>query len=148
MTGRLVLLIAACGAFWLLAGLPARLLGGGDAALTYSGTALLVCLVPAVLTLAWAGRALRGAPDQQLVAILGGTGLRLFFVLGVAWLLYSWVPHYREREGFWVWLLVAYLFTLAVELALLLAGRAHESATRHPTAAGPSAETQPLTPRR
>jgi hypothetical protein len=119
----LLLLFGAAGAFWLLAGLPARLLGGGDAALVYSGTALLLCLVPAALTLAWAGRALQGTPDQQLALVLGGTGLRLFLVLGAAWLLYEFVPYYREHAGFWVWLLVCYLFTLALDLALMLAGR-------------------------
>ena len=38
-------------AFWLLVGLPARWLGGGDLAVLYSGTAALLCLVPGVIAL-------------------------------------------------------------------------------------------------
>jgi hypothetical protein len=120
---RLLLLVSGSLAFWVLVGIPARLLGGGDAALVYSGTALLLCLVPAAVTLAWAGQALKGTVDQQLALVLGGTGLRMFTVLGAAWVLYEWVPYYRLSAGFWVWVLVSYLFTLALELTLLLAGR-------------------------
>ncbi len=123
MIRRLVLLLTGSLAFWVLAALPARHLGGGDAALTYSGTALLLCMIPAALTLVWADKALQGTVDQQLVLILGGTGMRMFVVLGAAWLLYEWVPHYREHPGFWIWILVCYLFTLALDLALMLAGR-------------------------
>jgi hypothetical protein len=119
---RLLLLLAGSLAFWLLAALPARLLGGGDTALTWSGTALLLCLLPAAATLAWAHRALEGTPEQQLAVVLGGSGLRLFFVLGTAFLLYEMVPHY-QATGFWVWLLVCYLFTLALDLGLMLSGR-------------------------
>jgi hypothetical protein len=120
---RLLLLISGSLAFWVLVGIPARLLGGGDDALVYSGTALLLCLVPAAITLAWAGKALQGTIDQQLLLMLGGTGLRMFMVLGTAWVLYAWIPFYRASAGFWAWVLVAYLFTLALELTLMLAGR-------------------------
>jgi hypothetical protein len=120
---RLLLLLSGSLAFWVLAGIPARLLGGGDAALAYSGTALLLCLIPAAITLAWADRALRGSIDQQLVLVLGGTGLRMVTVLGAAWGLYAWVPYYHGSTGFWIWVLAAYLFTLALEMTLVLAGR-------------------------
>jgi hypothetical protein len=110
-------------AFWLLVGLPARLLGGGDAALVYSGTALLLCLVPAVLTLLWADSALKGPIDQQLVFVMGSTGMRMFVVLGSAWALYASVPYYQAHAGFWVWVLVGYLFTLALDLVLLTSSR-------------------------
>ena len=123
MTRRLLYLFGASAAFWLLVALPARHLGGGDAAVAYSGTALLLCLVPAVATLLWAGWALDKSPEQQLTMVLGSTGLRLFVVLGAAWALFASVPYYREHGGFWAWLLVFYLFTLALEMALLLAGR-------------------------
>src|SRR5436305_1019600 len=79
----------------LLAGLPARALGGGDAALVYSGTALLLCLAPMALTLAWADRALAGPPEQQLLLVLGGTGLRLALVLGAGGALFVWAPYYQ-----------------------------------------------------
>jgi len=110
-------------AFWLLAGLPARLLGGGDAALVHSGTALLLCLVPMALTLVWGGWALSRGPEEQLVLVLGGTGLRMFLVLAAGWALYTWAPYYRDQVAFLIWLLVCYLFTLALDLALLLGGR-------------------------
>ena len=35
----------------------------------------------------------------------------------------NFAPDYREHGGFWNWLVVCYLFTLALEMALLLAGR-------------------------
>jgi hypothetical protein len=120
---RLLLLLTGSLAFWVLAGVPARHLGGGDAALVYSGTALLLCLVPAAATLVWAGKALQGTVDQQLVLVLGGTGIRMFAVLGAAWLLYEWVPYYRAHAGFWVWILVCYLFTLTLDVALMLSVR-------------------------
>ncbi|HEV3257562.1 MAG TPA: hypothetical protein VG013_11820 [Gemmataceae bacterium] len=123
MTRRLLYLFGASSAFWLLVALPARHLGGGDAAAVYSGTALLLCLLPAVVTLVWAGWALEKAPEQQLALVLGGTGLRLFVVLAAAWVLVQSVPYYREHGGFWNWLVVCYLFTLAMEMTLLLAGR-------------------------
>jgi hypothetical protein len=119
---RLLLLLSGTLAFWVLVGIPARLLGG-DAALVYSGTALLLCLVPAAITLAWADRALQGTIDKQLVLVLGGTALRMITVLGAAWVLYEWVPAYRASGGFWIWVLVAYLFTLVLEMTLMLAGR-------------------------
>ncbi len=121
MIGRLLLLIGGSMAFWLVAALPVRLLGGGDAALVDSATALLLCLLPGVGTLAWAEWARRHAPGQIPVAVLGGTVARMVFVLGVGLLVYFAVPFYRHA-GYWVWLLIAYLFTLALEIGLFLSG--------------------------
>jgi len=119
----LLLLIGGTLAFWLLAGLPARVLGGGDVALVHCGTALLLCLLPTAATLVWAERTLGQAPDQQLLLMLGGTGLRLFLVLPAGWALFAWAPYYQGRTGFLLWLVVCYLFTLTLDVALLLAGR-------------------------
>ena len=116
-------LIAGSLAFWLLLALPARSLGGGDAAIIFSGTALLLCLVPTVGTLIWASWGLQKHPEQQLTMILGGTGLRMFFVLGVALLISRAVPYYQEQTSFWIWLLVFYLITLALEMGLMLTVR-------------------------
>jgi hypothetical protein len=123
---RPLLLIAGGLAFWLVTGLPARHLGGGDLAVLHSGTAVLLCLVPAAATLAWASRAARRDPQQELTVILGSTGVRLFGVLIVALLLYTQVPLYQGHEGFWFWLLASYLFTLALEMTLLLGSRSRE----------------------
>lgn len=123
MNRRLLFLVGGCAAFWLLVGLPARHLGGGDAAVVFLGTALILCLAPGIATLVWGERALRQAPDKQLLLILGGTGVRMGFVLLVGWMLYLWVPYYQRRNEFLIWLVVGYLFTLALDVTLLLAGR-------------------------
>jgi hypothetical protein len=113
-------IVAGSLAFWLLLAVPARQLGGGDGAIILSGTALLLCLVPTVATLMWAAWSLRKHSEQQLTMILGGTGLRMFFVLGAALLISRVVPYYQEQTSFWIWLLVFYLITLALEMGLML----------------------------
>jgi hypothetical protein len=120
---RLLFLVGGCAAFWLLVGLPARHLGGGDAAMIFIGTALLLCLAPAIVTLLWGERALHQTPDKQLILVLGGTGVRMAFVLLAGLTFYKLVPYYRERDSFLIWLLVCYLFTLALDMTLLLVGR-------------------------
>lgn len=122
MIRRLLFLVGGCGAFWLLVGLPARHLGGGDAALVFLGTALLICLAPAIATLVWGERALRQSADKQLILVLGGSGVRMAFVLLVGWILHQWAPYYRRQAGFLLWLVVGYLFTMALDIALMLAG--------------------------
>jgi hypothetical protein len=123
VTRRLLFLVGGCAAFWLLVGLPARQLGGGDAALVFLGTALLLCLAPAILTLVWGERAFRQSADKQLVLVLGGSGVRIVFVLLTGWTLYLSAPYYQRQNGFLIWLVVGYLFTLALDVTLLLAGR-------------------------
>jgi hypothetical protein len=120
---RLSLLVAGSLLFWVLAAVPVNYLGGGDVTWRFSGTALLLCLVPGLITLAWASRADGQDAGQQLTALLGATGVRLFGVLLVALYLYLDVPPYRGQDGFLVWLIVCYLFTLALEMTLLLKGR-------------------------
>jgi hypothetical protein len=51
--------------------------------------------------------------------VLGGTGLRLFFVLGAGLVLTGAVPYF-QLQSFWVWVLVFYLFTLALEMLLAI----------------------------
>lgn len=134
MIRRLLVLLGGSAAFCLLVGLPARHLGGGDAALVFIGTALGLCLLPAVVTLIWGERALRQSADQQLIMVLGGTGVRMAFVLLAGWALFQYVPYYRQQPGFLIWLAVCYLFTLALDMALLLAAR-------------PEGEAKPTEPR-
>lgn len=119
---RLAVLIGGSLALWLLLGLPARQFWG-DAALIYAGVAVGLCLVPAALTLVWSDWALRHSPEQQLTMVLGGTGVRLFVVLGGAWALYSLVPYLSQQPGYWAWVFIFYMSTLALEMALILAGR-------------------------
>jgi len=133
---RVLLLVGGSLAFWLLAALPFRILaddrGHGDAAMVYAGVAVLLCLVPACLTLLWAGKSLAKTPDQQVVAVLGSTGLRLFGVALAGFALYRSVPYFQAYPGFLNWLVVAYLFTLALEMALLLAGRPADESEKVP----------------
>jgi hypothetical protein len=120
---RVLILIAGSMAFWLLVALPARLLGGGDQAAIFSATALLLCLVPAVGTLAWAEWGAKDQPERQMALILGGSGLRMFFVLCTGLLIAKGIPYYQDHTSFWIWLLVCYMFTLALEMGLLLTVR-------------------------
>jgi hypothetical protein len=119
----LYLLISGSLAFWLLAGLPARMLGGGDQALVFSGAAVLLCLPPMAATLLWAGWARDKAPADQMIMIAGCTGVRIAFVLGGGLVLFLAVPYFQGQASFWIWVLVVYLFTLALDVALMLAGR-------------------------
>jgi hypothetical protein len=122
----MLLLVGGSLACWVLVALPARALLTDaetvDRVIVYSGTALLLCTIPSVLTLWWARRSLDQSPDQQLMAVLGGTGLRMFSVLLAGWLLTMQMPYFKHAT-FWTWLLLAYLFTLALEITLLLVGR-------------------------
>ncbi len=67
-------------AFWVVVFYPARLLWG-DSAVLFSAAACLLCLAPSAATLAWSQRGLQGLPEQQLLAVMGGTGLRMVFVV-------------------------------------------------------------------
>jgi len=95
----------------------------GDTSAVYCTAALAICLLPALLTLTWSLWARGGPPEQQLVAVLGGTGLRLVVVSVLSLMLYQRVDYFRQQAGFMEWVLVSYLFTLALEIAFLLAGR-------------------------
>ena len=121
---RLLYLFAGCAAFWLLTALPARWLGGGDAAVACAGSAMLLCLVPAALTLAWASWALKQDGQQQLLVVVGGAGVRMFFALTAGLVLTQVVTFFQEQAvPFLLWLGAAYLFTLALEVGLILSGR-------------------------
>ena len=80
-------------------------------------------LVPGVLTLLWLGWTTSKNPQQLLIVALGSTGIRMFGVLLAGFLLVQTVPLYREQGGFLIWLLVFYLFTLTLEMVLLLKSR-------------------------
>jgi len=119
---RVGLLVVGSMVFWVLVALPSRHLWG-DSAAVYSGVALFLCLVPTAATMLWANWAFDRAADQQIVMVLGGTGLRMFVVLSGGLALYMLIPYFQEHQGFWLWVLVAYLFTLALEMILVLKGR-------------------------
>jgi hypothetical protein len=89
--------------------------------LVHSAVAAALCLVPAVVSLYWSKKAARRRPEDLLVAVLGGTGLRMGVVLAAGMSLYSFVPYFHQTE-FWLWLLVFYLLTLGLEMGLLIRG--------------------------
>ena len=122
MIKRIVYLVGGSITLWVLLAVPARRFWGDDTAI-HGAAALLLCLVPAVLTLIWAGWARERSPDQQMIAMLGGTGVRMFLVLAGALVLTQFIPYFQEQNGFWAWLLVFYLFTLAFEVVLLVTDR-------------------------
>ena len=123
MIRRLLLLVGGALTFWLLVGLPAHAFGGGDKALVFSGTAVLLCLPPMILSLLWAEHALKKDPQQQIVMVAGGTGLRIFFVLAGGMVLYLCVPYFQNEIAFWIWVMIVYPVTLALDVALIVLGR-------------------------
>lgn len=129
MKRQLQILAGGGGLAWLVLAYPA-LWQGGPRGLVYSLVSACLCLLPTALTLLWSTWAVHSSPDQQLVAVLGGTGLRMAVVLGGALSLYYGVAYFAQ-ESFLFWLLVFYLLTLALEIGLVLRGR-------------PTAATQPL----
>ena len=102
---------------WALVAYPARLLWG-ESALLFSATAAALCLVPAAMSLLWLQNGLKGDANQQLLAVLGGMGLRVVVVVGVGMILYHSVAEFYYQR-FWVWVIFFYLFTLALEMMLL-----------------------------
>jgi hypothetical protein len=125
---------------WLVAVYPAIRLWGNDM-LPLSAIAMSLCLTPTLLTLLWGVWAQEQTPEQQLLMILGGTGVRLFIVLGVGLGLSLGVPYFQEANlyPFWTWVLVFYLFTLFLEVLILVLGRSAKQTTAEgaPLAAGP-----------
>jgi hypothetical protein len=114
---RLSVLIGGCTLLWIVAAYPLRRLGD-DRLLVLSGVALLLCLVPSAITLAWATWAARRSTEAQLLLLLGGTGLRMGVALAAGLVLYLGVDYFADRR-FWLCLLIAYLGTLGLEMVLL-----------------------------
>src|SRR5262249_42028894 len=106
---------------WAVLAYPARL-WWGDTALVYSAVAVALCLLPTAATMLWASWAFRQSPEQQLIMLLGGAGVRMSVVLGAGLILTSCVPFFGQ-QSFWLWLLVFYLVTLTLEMVLVVGGR-------------------------
>jgi hypothetical protein len=121
VTKRVGLLIAATLAVWGVAVYPAWY-QWGEPAVVYSSVAAVLCLLPTAATMLWAGWAYRQTPEQQLLMVLGGTGVRMGLVLGAGLILNTFVPYFQQQL-FWVWLLVFYLLTLALEMILVVKGQ-------------------------
>lgn len=109
---------------WALLVVPGWMLWG-DIALMHSLVALAICLVPALATLlwvVWSGT----SPENVLVAVLGGTGLRLFAALGIGLVLTETLPE-SFPQVFWIWVGAFYAVVLTVEVVLLVGQSKRES---------------------
>jgi hypothetical protein len=113
---RIWRLTAVTAGLWLLCAVPAWLIAeeSGLEGLTY---ALLLCLIPGVVTLRLAKV---GDSRQAPFAVLTGMGLRMASVLAGALVLRAVRPDLGP-QAFHVWLIVGYLVTLAVETRMLVA---------------------------
>jgi MFS family permease len=132
---RVGLLIAGTLALWAAAAYPAWWLGGSQG-LAYSAVAVILCLTPPALTLLWAEWVNDQSPEQQLTMILGSTVVRMGLVLGVGLLLYLMAPYF-QHQSFWVWLLVFYLLTLALEIVIVVSARSATDPRQGPVSSGP-----------
>jgi len=121
---------------WVVVAYPAFLLGG-ESGLLLSASAAGLCLIPTALTLLLDGWSGGQPPEQQLVVAMGGTGVRMGVVLGAGLLLYLTVPFFA-RQGFWLWILLFYLFTLALEMVLIVRGKMVAEKERDAISAPPS----------
>ncbi len=120
-------LIGGTVAFWGLASYGAHLLWPDDPTLMWSTTAAFLCLLPTALTLVWTRWAYRGQPEQQLLAVFGGTALRMVVVIAAGLILFLGVKGF-EYQRFWLFVVVYYLFTLALEMVLVVRGTSAEPA--------------------
>jgi hypothetical protein len=126
MTAELRTLLARClhlgtmvAVLWGLLLYPAYRIGGRDALIGLSVAAGL-CLVPGWIVFVIASR-IHGAGSQLPVVVIGGSVLRLLFVLlGVIVVQGAWQG--LGFTEFVVWLLLFYMATLAVETRLMLKG--------------------------
>lgn len=117
----MVLVLAVLG-LWAVTAYPAWRFGGEPAILQCT-VAMVLCLVPSAATMAFTERAFRqpAGVDQQMLAVLGGSGVRLLVALGAGWILNAHVPP-LGGVWFWVWLGVFYLYALGLESVLIVRG--------------------------
>src|SRR5437879_13591307 len=90
----------------------------GDAVWLQSLAALVLCLLPAWATLLWTVKA-GNAPEKRMVAVLGGTGIRMAVALGGGLALVTALPT-MFSSVFWIWLVVFYMFILTFETILVV----------------------------
>ena len=62
---------------------------------------------------------LGGSPEQQLMAVFGGTAIRIIFVVGLGMILYQSLDEFHSSK-FWLWIIIYYLATLTLEMILVV----------------------------
>jgi hypothetical protein len=130
LKGRLVLLASGSACLWALLSYPAYLLGGEEG-LIFSAVAAVLCLLPTAATLLWCDLVLGGSPEQQLMAVFGGTAIRIIFVIGCGMILYQALEPFHSSR-FWLWIIVFYLATLTLEMILVVRRQAAMDKASHP----------------
>ncbi|MBX9581237.1 MAG: hypothetical protein K2X87_13090 [Gemmataceae bacterium] len=120
MTRRVAILLAVGLGVGVLAAVPVGL-GFGPRHWAFAAAAFGLCLVPGVGTLVLADVLDRQSPYGRLLALVAGTAVRLVVGFGgaAAVVFLAGVDDRAGRVGFLVWVLFAYLVTLAAETALL-----------------------------
>lgn len=153
-TVQLLTLVAVSVGFYGLTVVPLWL-AGRENVLTHGSAALVVCLVPAAVTLLISLWLRRRSPEEQALAVVLGVGVRVVAVLVGGLYLQKGLPaewtaaEFKDPFGgalagvraglnapsdrdFWVWVIAFYLFTLAAEVVLLASGRPAERPTAVP----------------
>lgn len=121
MTRPLGLLVLTSLALWVCLAGPAWLLLGPES-LIETAVAFGLCLLPLIATHVWAQRAFAANPEQQVLAVLGGTTLRLIVVAGGGIALFHGVEA-LHREPFLFWVIAFYLVTLTLEVIVVVRGQ-------------------------
>jgi hypothetical protein len=100
----------------------------GEGTMLMSAVAVAVCLVPAILSLCWFHWANKGKPEDQLLAMFGGMGIRMLIVVALGMVLYHTVEalHYQR---FWLFIIFFYLLTLTLEVTLVVRERGPQPLT-------------------
>jgi hypothetical protein len=90
----------------------------GELALIHSAAAWVLCVLPALATAVWALRH-NMTPEARVIAVLGGSGIRLAASLGGGFGLTQLFPEMFPRI-FWLWVGVFYLVMLTLEVMLII----------------------------
>jgi small-conductance mechanosensitive channel len=103
---------------WLFLAYPARH-WAGELGLVYISVSAILCVIPSIVMLGFAAWSANPSPERQLAIVLGGTLVRMTFVMAAALTLYLAAAAFSSA---WFWMAVAvfYLFTLAVETFLMV----------------------------
>jgi hypothetical protein len=92
-----------------------------------------ICIIPAGLSLFWSLCAANRSSSEQILAVMGGMFLRMFFVLAVGiavFLVHPWFQEVKERAYvYWGGLLLFYLMSLALETIIAARYKPNSQAT-------------------
>jgi hypothetical protein len=89
--------------------------------LAHSAVAATLCLLAASIIFVWSHWTYIERPERRPFILLAGSGIRMGMVMSAGIILALLNPGFQEAS-FWVSVLVFYLFTLALEMVLLMAG--------------------------